>query len=60
MNSFQYAIARAAWEAHYEATNEAQPSTGFANLSAIKQRAWLAAAQAVLDIAQRFASGRAQ
>jgi predicted porin len=60
MNSFQYAIAKAAWEAHYEATNEAQPSTGFANLAANKQRAWLAAAQAALDTALKFASGRAQ
>jgi len=60
MNSFQYAIARAAYEAHYEVTNEAQSSAGFDSLNTKKQRAWLAAAQAVLDLAGRFAEGLAQ
>jgi hypothetical protein len=60
MNSFQYAIARAAYEGHYEATNEAQSIGGFDILTTKKQRAWLAAAQAVLDLAGRFAEGLAQ
>ena len=57
MNSFQYAIAKAAWEAHYEATNEAQSIGSFDKLDSKKQRAWLAAATAVLETAQKYASG---
>ena len=57
MNSFQYAIAKAAWEAHYETINETQPGGGFDGLGDKKRRAWLAAAQAVLETAQKYASG---
>jgi hypothetical protein len=52
MNSFQYAIAKAAWEAFHR-----RAETDFDNLEDKAQRAWLAAAQAVLDSAQKYASG---
>lgn len=61
MNSFQYAIAKAAWQAYHEATHEARPLFGgFDKLGAENRRAWLAAAIAVLDTAERFGSGRQQ
>jgi hypothetical protein len=61
MNSFQYAIAKAAWQAHYEATNDAQPiDGGFDTLGANKKRAWLSAATAAIDKAAEWAAGRAQ
>ena len=56
MTAFQYAIAKAACGAHYEAKREAQLAS-FDELNSKSQRAWLAAAQAVLDTVERFASG---
>ena len=52
MNSFQYAIAKAAWEGF-----EVKHGDDFDDLTDIEQRSWLKAAQAVLDTAQRYASG---
>ena len=59
MSSFQYAIARAAWEAHHEAKHESNAKS-FDKLDGESQRAWLAAAIAVLEIAAKYASGWAQ
>jgi hypothetical protein len=57
MNSFQYAIAKAAWQAYHEATHEAPLFGGFDKLGIETRRAWLAAAIAVLDTASKYASG---
>jgi protein-disulfide isomerase len=59
MNSFQYAIAKAAWEASYEANHEDE-FAGFDDLSPKRQRAWLAAAIAALEKAAEYAAGRSQ
>jgi hypothetical protein len=56
MNSFQYAIAKAAWEAYHEAKYEAPIIGGFDILSAVEKRAWAAAASAALYAASRYAS----
>lgn len=55
MNSFQYVIAKAAWEAF-----RVKHGSSFDDLPDIEQRAWLRAAQAVLDTAGKYASGWAQ
>ncbi|HME59227.1 MAG TPA: hypothetical protein VKF63_12870 [Terracidiphilus sp.] len=55
MNSFQYAIAKAAWEGF-----RLKHGSDFDDLPDVEKRAWLAAAQAVLDTARRYASGWTQ
>jgi hypothetical protein len=60
MNSFQYAIAKAAWEAFQETqkTRESpREQFSFDDIGATRQRAWLSAAEAVLRVVQKYASG---
>lgn len=56
MNSFQYAIAKAAWEAYSDALHE-HPVGSFESLEGRKARAWLAAAAAVIETASSIAQG---
>ena len=61
MNSFQYARAKAAWQAYHEATREGtSPIRGFDRLEGKEKWAWLAAAQAAIETASKYASGWAQ
>ena len=57
MNSFQYAIARAAWEAYRDRLRK--PASDFDELQDREQRAWLAAAIAVMDQVAACTAGTA-